>query len=422
MQMLIHKHVTAQLVLYAALLMLFAGQSALTYAKMAHSWRFDTPPNWPLVLNEKQTLGQALTRGLQVSTETLSTAEGSQHASLLNVDLSDPSLRLGVVQANGQLLSQGETVSSMANRSQAIAGINGDFFEINTTGAPINMVMIDGELWQSPTPPSRIANDFAVFGINSDGNMVIDHEQFGGTVSTGSASHPLNAVNRYAVPRDGGMLLVTSRLGAMRVSGYTIALLKPVDGSRYIVTSLQTNMTTLHKLTGNQQALVGGGEAGRWLQATIHQGETLNITQQLTPESDLLNALGGGPQLVKDGHIPNANELGDSAAVNPLTAVGISRDGRHAFFVVFDGREAGPGHSHGLTRSQMAGYLLEHGAYQALLFDGGGSAEMVARLPGQDRVSVINTPSDGHERLVANSLLIYKTEQQASRPSPLHYR
>ncbi|GHO76887.1 hypothetical protein KSD_46580 [Ktedonobacter sp. SOSP1-85] len=420
--MLIHKHVAAQLFLCAALLMLLAGQSALTYAKVAHPWRSDTPPNWPLVLNEKQTLDQALARGLQISTETLSTADGSQHASLLNVDLSDPYLRLGVVQANDQLLSRGETVGSMANRSQAIAGINGDFFEINTTSAPINMVMIDGELWQSPTPPSRNANDFAVFGINSDGNMVIDHEQFGGTVSTGSVSHPLNAVNRYAIPRDGGMLLVTSRLGAMSVSGYTVALLKPVDGSRYIVTSLQTNMTTLNKLTGDQQALVGGGESGRWLQANIHQGETLDITQQLMPDSDLRYALGGGPQLVKDGQIPNASELGDSAAVNPLTAVGISRDGRHAFFVVFDGREAGADHSHGLTRSQMAGYLLEHGAYQALLFDGGGSAEMVARLPGQDRVSVINTPSDGHERLVANSLLIYKTEQQASQPSTRRYR
>ena len=35
---------------------------------------------------------------------------------------------------------------------------------------------------------------------------------------------------------------------------------------------------------------------------------------------------------------------------------------------------------------------------------------MVARLPGQQAVSVINWPSDGHERPVANGLFIYSSD------------
>jgi len=53
---------------------------------------------------------------------------------------------------------------------------------------------------------------------------------------------------------------------------------------------------------------------------------------------------------------------------------------------------------------------MAHGAYNAVEFDSGGSAEMVGRLPGQQQVSVLNKPSDGAERPVANGLFVYSTE------------
>jgi len=42
-----------------------------------------------------------------------------------------------------------------------------------------------------------------------------------------------------------------------------------------------------------------------------------------------------------------------------------------------------------------------------MLLDTGGSTEMVARLPKRNGVSVINWPSDGFERPVANGLFVY---------------
>ncbi|GHO46851.1 phosphodiester glycosidase family protein [Ktedonospora formicarum] len=416
--MLLRKRIIAPILLCVVLLVLFFGQSALTYARVAFT---ETPPGWPVILSEKQTLDQSLAAGVQVSSQTLSTSNGSQHVSLLDLDLSNPNVNLGVVQANDQIFSRSETVSSMANRTQAIAGINGDFFEINTTGAPINMLAINGEMWQSPAPRSQNANDLAVLGVDANKNLIIGHEQYNGTINVGTSSHALNAVNRYAFARSGGMLLATSRLGAMNVSGYTVALLKPINEARYTVTALETNLGTLAKLSDGQEALIGGGESGQWLQANLQVGSELEISQQITPDNDLQQAIGGGVQLIRDGEIPSSSELGNTTAANPLTAVGITQDGERAFLAVFDGREVGPDHSQGLTRQEMAGYLLSIGAYQALLFDGGGSSEMVARLPGQESVSVINTPSDGRERRVANSLLVY-ADQQAQRSAPSRYR
>jgi hypothetical protein len=77
--------------------------------------------------------------------------------------------------------------------------------------------------------------------------------------------------------------------------------------------------------------------------------------------------------------------------------------------VTFDGRES-ENTAVGLTRPQEAQWFISHGIYNAIEFDSGGSAEMVARLPGQQQVSVLNTPSDGHERPVANGLFIYTNE------------
>jgi hypothetical protein len=63
--------------------------------------------------------------------------------------------------------------------------------------------------------------------------------------------------------------------------------------------------------------------------------------------------------------------------------------------------------------SQVTGYLLAHGAYNAVLLDGGGSTEMDARVPGTSGLTVLNTPSDGSPRPVANGLFVYTTEANA---------
>lgn len=401
-------------VILILLLMFFLGGRATSEVQPVpadnRNWLPSTPPSWPLVVQQQKTLPQVVTRGVDTYSETLNTVGGPEHASVLTVDLDNKNVRLGVVQANQQLLSPDETVSSMANRTHAVAGINGDFFEIHGSGAPINMEMLNGQLIQSP-------GNYAILGVTRAGQITMAHESFSGMITAGNATHVLNSVNRYAGAQNNELTLITPALGDMVVANDTVVLLQPVAGGNntYTVQSVRTDLTTLMKLAEDTRALVGGGTAGMWLSATLHSGDTLAISQQILPDNDLVQAVGGGPILIKDGQFyndPTPPNPGDTDAQNPLTAVGLTQDGKHAFFVVFDGHEAGATQGRGLTRPQMAGYLLAHGAYQAMMFDGGGSSEMVARLPGQEKVSMLNTPSDGSERPVANGLFVYSTEAQ----------
>ena len=52
----------------------------------------------------------------------------------------------------------------------------------------------------------------------------------------------------------------------------------------------------------------------------------------------------------------------------------------------------------------LAKAMLDLGCTDALNLDGGGSTEMALRDPGTGQLVVVNRPSDGHERPVANVL------------------
>src|ERR1700761_8459724 len=105
-------------------------------------------------------------------------------------------------------------------------------------------------------------------------------------------------------------------------------------------------------------------------------------------------AVNGGAYLVRNGAMAvPAQGGGENNVLYPVTGIGVSKDGRHAIMVVFDGREGLV--QAGLTRPQCAQWMRSRGAYNAIELDSGGSTEMVARLPGQAHVSVLNRPSDG---------------------------
>ncbi len=84
---------------------------------------------------------------------------------------------------------------------------------------------------------------------------------------------------------------------------------------------------------------------------------------------------------------------------NPRTAIGLSKDKRTLVLAVVDGRSTA---SAGMTCTELGTLMKGLGANDALNFDGGGSSTMY--LQG---VGVVNTPSDGTERIVGNHLALF---------------
>lgn len=116
--------------------------------------------------------------------------------------------------------------------------------------------------------------------------------------------------------------------------------------------------------------------------------------------SELDAAVSGWPLLVKKCQSIPAAELPGSdrftRAPHPRTAVGLSRDRRRFYLVVADGRREGVP---GLTLEELGRFMDEElDVCTALNLDGGGSSAMwVAGC-------IVNVPSDGKERVVANHI------------------
>ena len=296
----------------------------------------------------------------------------------------------------------------MAHRTGAVGGVNGDFFEIYGSGRPLGMVVIDGRLVKSPDPAWN-----ADLWVRHDGSIGIGTETYVGSLTDGVATAAITAVDAVNGLSGNAIVRVTPDLGTPSpiAASTVVAGHLGADGTTLLVDSVTAGVTTLPQLAAGTEDLVGSGTQAGWLSQNIHSGDQIAVSEKIGPDPDVVQGLSGGAILVQNGQraVPLQGS-GENNVDNPVTAVGVSQDGKHAVFAAFDGHQS-EDVAQGLTRPQIAGWMMRHGAYNAILFDSGGSTQMVGRLPGQTQASVLNVPSDGHERPVANGLFIYSTEK-----------
>lgn len=108
----------------------------------------------------------------------------------------------------------------------------------------------------------------------------------------------------------------------------------------------------------------------------------------------------GRPDLLRNGNISSSQHGTDFCTTrHPRTALGMSQDNKKLYLVVVDGRTSA---SVGMTCAELATLLQGLGAHNAANLDGGGSSAMFVRGQG-----IVNRPSDGNERVVANHLAVF---------------
>lgn len=127
------------------------------------------------------------------------------------------------------------------------------------------------------------------------------------------------------------------------------------------------------------------------------------------PEGEIAQAISGNTMLVTHGQ-PTLEDEGQSYLITrqPRTAVALNQARDTLIIVIVDGRQLN--YSEGATISELTEMLIQHGAYEALNLDGGGSTALVIEgVDGHPVVlnSPIHTRLPGRERPVANHLGFY---------------
>jgi hypothetical protein len=343
---------------------------------------------------------EAVAPGVGRATYRLVTSAGPMIVSVVTIDLRVPTVRLGAVLAHDTILSSDETVSAMARRTGAVAGINGDYFDIGNTGAPVGVLIRNGALDRSPS--ARVA-----LTVTRDGGVRFEPYRFGGFVDFGVVRVPLTAVNTW--PPDGGVTLLTAAFGAPPpAAGVTVLALAPygADSSagRYRVTAVAPGAA----FPAGPALRLAYGAAAQAFGPLPDVGDVVSIAYETDPPlAAVLAAVGGGPLLLRDGapvDDPGSPNYADRGRRIPVAAAARFPDGTLALVVV-DGRH--PATSIGVNRAELSALLAALGATDAMLFDSGGSATLAARVLGDGAASVVSEPSDGVERPVADGLFVY---------------
>lgn len=345
------------------------------------------------------------------------TGESPQAIHVVRVERDNPFVTLTASLGRDQVEGT-ESVLNQARRvhkpgQSVVAGVNADFFaSAPIAGQPVGIHMERGELVVSP-------NGRPVFGIDKDGNPVIRMAELRGEVwREGSfedelfARAPIDEVNRPLTRLE--MVLYTPRLGADT---------PPVNGTLVTLRGIGGPLTPGATHTGVVVA-TDAIRSGNGMRARIPddgvvlaaRGPTQVLLDELTPGEwvhfrveladplqDVANAVAGWPILLQDGAKTELNGADPLVAGrHPRTAVGYND--AELLLVTVDGRQ--PGYANGMNLHELADLMAALGATDALNLDGGGSTTMLVRPPGRFEPAVVNRPSDGHERTVANALFV----------------
>lgn len=329
--------------------------------------------------------------GYRQWTQTLPQGEVRMH--LLRVELSQPGLTLDTAAA--ATATRRVPVSRLVSARRAVAGVNGDFFDIHGTGAPLG---VGRERARGLRHGPRTAVS-SCLRIDARGTPRIGPSRVAGTVTyRGRRLLSLDGLNSPTVRGHRAVLYTPGwgrRPAAQVLGAATRARQVGVAGG-------VVRWTTARPRSGppiRGRVLLGRGRAADAL-ARLRVGERVRLTTTSTRPGAQAEVC-GSTRLLRGGRLTGV----DRRWLHPRTAVGIDRDARRLFLLVADGRSR---RSAGLTLHQLAGQLRALGSDEALNLDGGGSSTMVAP-DARGRTGVRNQPSDGRERRVPNALVVRST-------------
>lgn len=347
--------------------------------------QLQNPPRFyiDIIKNYDQKFTRQVAPGILYSNLVRGNSRGLITAHILEID---PALyRLKPALANGVIAGR-QPLSEIAKDNKAIAAVNASYFAPD--GEILGLTKIDSAI------VSTAGLKRSAFGILEDGTPVIGQVDYQGFAKLRSGELlPISSVNSQR--GENALVLYNEYYGPSTNTNAFGQEFYIKDGD---IVAVNQNNSPLRK--GDRVLSAHGTSAAKL--ASLKVGQDMEIIEDLgDPWNRATDIVGVGPMLVKDGSVylsTREEQFGPDVAGGraPRTAVGITGEG-HVLLVVVDGRQS---HSLGCTLLEMALFMQEQGALQAVNFDGGGSSEMVI---GSD---IANQPSDGGERKIGAALVV----------------
>ena len=351
---------------------------------------------------------EVISRGVTYELVRQMTLGGMLDIHILYIDMTDPYLYIGPV-ANWAELGRRATTSAMLDRAGAIAGVNAAFFDMGSIFTNHFGPMIsDGEIIALNNYTNSYRPGFSSIFIDNFNNVFFSYMTSFVTITR--EDDPLRMPLR--MPR----ILQFNNIGSsldypalINRNGFdsTHEISRRISGLTYIV--FEDNRVIYTSTRGVDVMVPYNGYVlllpARWihLHEQFQAGDAVEVTFSNNLGIDfshIRSAVSGGAIILANGQI-----VPDTASRHPgrqpRSVVGVSACGDILILMVIDGRT----HSIGASHTDTANLLLRFGAFNAMHFDGGGSATM-AHI-GSGSMTMVNRPADGAQRQVINALGVF---------------
>lgn len=364
------------------------------------------------VLYEKKDV-QQIANGLTYEKSRRLYPAGWMDVYVLTLDATRSDLALDVIEAvDGLGLKR--NVETLAKTNGAIAAVNGDFFGAGTVKSSMGQVAESGKMVAAQNYYNGSENRYAGLFIDNEGVPFIDYvKSTMGFYCNGNSAFVLGAKNKATdfskpVYFDRSAIKDTAQLDK------TFNKLTKIVVEDGVITKISAPGETV-TVPENGYLIVMNNATRESKISWYSVGMQVNFDEReqfvFRPNKSISSiefGISGGGELLRNGEIVNNGLIIGEKARNPRTMIGINKDKTRVYIVCIDGRANGIGATH----AEAAGIMKEYGAYDAIHFDGGGSTTMVVQQEFDDTLSVVNTPSEGSLRAVANGIGIKATGEE----------
>ncbi|PYF07590.1 S-layer homology domain-containing protein [Ureibacillus chungkukjangi] len=336
----------------------------------------------------------------------------------LSINLNDPYTKVDL--GLPSTYNSRDRVTSLATKhsvegNRVVGAINAAFFD-TSEGNPLFLIAKNNQIINGgivTEGADQYMNVPTAFGINQNGQGIIDYFDFDINLSRDGKTYELSGMDRV---RNAGEVIVYTPLfykGHTDTNEFGYEII--VEGSSNIA-----NIAFGDTISGTVKAIAPYGESKHTIPkngfiisiqggsnsafSDVKVGEKIDVSFSVDKKWDKSQfILASGPMLVRDGkpYIMMSTSSSRAKEIAPRTVVASSADKKTVHYITVDGRQT---HSKGMNMVQLANYLVELGVDTAINLDGGGSTAMGIRKYGSNNVVLANKPSDGSERRV-NAIL-----------------
>lgn len=347
-------------------------------------------------------------------------------ADVVKVDLQNPYVNLNVMTGQGGKFTTRQSVEGMAKETNAVAGVNGDYFNTSAEGVPMGAQASDGVLMSSP---SQLAGMYA-FGVTKSGTPMIEQFTFEGKVTAEDGStFDLAGINQasYMTEPDktfshtNKLYIYTDAWKAVERPANSSTTPTEVLVQDGVITQISLNKGIKQTVPAGAYILRAHGTAAKYIQQHMAVGQKVSTDYALKVRStgktvdpaDLKMMIGGHTIMVDQGKTTsfsrNVNAIGGNRA---RTAVGYSQNGRYAYIIAVQDNN----NSAGMSLYELQSFMVSIGVWKGINLDGGGSTTLVTRPLGEKEAELTFETEYGGttQRSVVNGLGVYTTAPQGS--------